>query len=155
VSCLHRDTRDKKSAPPVTRFPVRASFETHGLLPQPRTAPFVPSPEAAGSLPSLRAFDENVLLYGCFESYTVALGWQLASTGMHSPVAVNLTGHKTLLNEPLMYHQTLQQSISAPSELAVSWQRHLLRRLRIDHYQQWNGKTRFTKLKYGQGSRLT
>jgi hypothetical protein len=72
-------------------------------------------------------------LYGSFESYTVALGWQLASTGMHSPVAVNLTGHKTLLNEPLMYHQTLQQSISAPSELAVSWKRHILRRLRIDH----------------------
>jgi hypothetical protein len=87
-----------------TRFPVNNSLETHGLLPQPRTAPFVPSPEAAASLPSLRAIDEGVLLYGCFGRYTVALGWQLASTGMHSPVAVDLTGHKTRLDEPLMYH---------------------------------------------------
>jgi hypothetical protein len=93
-----RDTRQQHGPAGGTRFPVNLSLQIHFLLPQFKTALFVPSPEAAARRPSSCATGEDVFLYGGFECYTVALGRQLASTGMHKSAAVNLTGHKMLLN---------------------------------------------------------
>jgi hypothetical protein len=130
-----RRTRRQHGTASNSRFLVNTSLEIHGLLPQPKTALFVPSPEAAANLLSSCATGEDVLVYGGFEGYTVALGWQLASTGIHSSVAVDLTGHKMHPPMPLRYHWKLQRATEhkRTASLRCFVGKNPLRRWSIDH----------------------